>query len=84
MPKISGYELIAPFLQENQAAYISFANISGKEAVVTIDSGCTSSVATSAWIKNIFPNVHRLLKNYNGKPFFTADNRQLKILGVTR
>ena len=38
LPKISGYELIAPFLKENQAAYITFANISGKEAVVTIDS----------------------------------------------
>ena len=74
LPKISGYELIAPFLKENQAAYITFANISGKEAAVTIDSGCTKSVATSAWIKNIFPNFHRLLKDYNGNPFFTADN----------
>ena len=82
LPKISGYELIAPFLKENQAAYITFANISGKECAVTIDSGCTKSVATSAWVQNIFSNFHRLLKPYKGTPFFTADNNQLKTLGV--
>ena len=81
-PEISGYILITTFVKENQSAYISFANISGKEMVVTIDSGCTTSVATSAFIKNIFPNFHKLLKNYNGKPFVTADNNVLKTMGM--
>ena len=69
-------------MKENQSAYITFANISGQEAVVTIDSGCTNSVATSSWIKNIFPNFHKLLRDYNGKPFVTADNNELKVMGI--
>ena len=69
-------------MKENQSAYITFANISGQEAVVTIDSGCTNSVATSSWIRNIFPNFHRLLRDYIGQPFVTADNNELKVMGI--
>ena len=82
LPQIAGHVMITPFVQENQSAYITFANINGKEMIVTVDSGCTTSVATSTFIKNVFPNFHKLLKNYNGKPFITADNSELKIMGM--
>ena len=82
LPKISGYVLIAAFVKENQSAYITFANISGKEVVVTVDSGCTTSVATSTFTNNVFQNFHKLLKDYNGKPFVTADNSELKTMGM--
>jgi hypothetical protein len=76
LPQIAGYVMVTPFVQENQSAYITFANINGKEMIVTVDSGCTMSVATSTFIKNVFPNFHKLLKDYDGKPFITADNSE--------
>ena len=61
-PQISGYILIATFVKENQSAYSTFANISGKEVVVTVDSGCTTSVATSAFIKKYFSKFSQIAK----------------------
>ena len=82
LPQIAEYVMVTPFVQENQSAYITFANINGKEMIVTMDSGCTTSVATSTFIKNVFPNFYKLLKDYDGKPFITADNSELKIMGI--